>query len=287
MISGEGGAPLKNNLLLLRAAGLLITLLFIFTGITYWDQTSQAAAITDPRKFEDPDPSIAESDMKKLEMLGFSRIAITNMTKEEAAEFLKIDGKVVDQVESYERIVKDNGKVLSKKKYMSLLNSYAKSSTPRATSLEKVNMSLLHEGDRKFTVITEHHFDYITGPIQPMEIEIQLGEEDTLLDQKAKQWVWTVSDFSPEKLHWGSEEIWATGKPMKENEFTFWDSSSPALYYSVPWVQPSFLEDVVGLHFMTVIRFEVPDDYNFADVYMQGMGPYLSQHLQYEIKNGE
>lgn len=280
-----GGAPLKNKLLL-RAAGVLTALLFIFAGVTYWDQTSQAAVITDSVKFEDRESAVSDSDMKHLEKLGFSRIAISHMTKQEVAEFTEINGKVVDEREHYQRFTKNNSKALSKKKYQSLLKSYAGSPIPRVSTLEKVSIKLLHEEGRKFTLITEHHFDYITGPIKPMEIEIQPGEEYMINDQQARQIWWKSPSPGSKELIAGTEKVSSTGKSVTTNDFEVWENDYPypSVYYSVPWAQPGFLEDIVGLHFTTVTRFELPEETNFATIFVQGMNPYLSEHLQYEFE---
>ncbi|CEG25426.1 hypothetical protein BN1002_00237 [Bacillus sp. B-jedd] len=280
-----GGAPLKNKLLL-RAAGVLTAFLFIYAGVTYWDQTSQAAVITDSVKFENRESAVSENDIKHLEKLGFSKIAITHMTAKEVAQFAEINGKVVDEREHYQRFSKNNSKVLSKKKYLSLLKSYAESPIPRVSTLEKVSTKLLHEEGRKFTLITEHHFDYITGPIKPMEIEIQPGEDYMINDQQARQIWWKSPTLGSKKVIAGTEKVGTTGKTVTMNDFEVWenDYSYPSMYYSVPWVQPGLLEDIVGLHFTTVTRFELPEETNFATIFVQGMNPYLSEHLQYEIK---
>ena len=280
-----GGAPLKNKLLL-RAAGVLTALLFIYAGVTYWDQTSQAAVITDSVKFEDRESAVSDNDMKHLEKLGFSRITISHMTAEEVAAFTEINGKVVDEREHYQRFTKNNSKVLSKKKYQSLLKSYAGSPIPRISTLEKVSIKLLHEEGRKFTLITEHHFDYITGPIKPMEIEIQPGEGYMINDQQARQIGWKRATLGSKEVIAGTEKVSSTGKTVTTNDFEVWENDYPypSVYYSVPWVQSGFLEDIVGLHFTTVTRFEIPEDTNFANVFVQGMNPFLSEHLQYEFE---
>ncbi|WP_053364940.1 hypothetical protein [Bacillus sp. FJAT-27245] len=263
-------------------------LLFIYTGAAYLDYITQAVVITDFEKLENPDSSISDSDLRDLEQLGFSKTAISHMDNTERAAFLGIDGKIVSEKDIYRKIDARRIDVLSKKEYESMLKSYSTSYMPKFSSLERISLKLLHEGDRNFTLITEHHFDYVSGPIKPMGIEIQIAPETPALEKYAKQVWWTASTVGSEKINWGYEKIHPSAQQNENNDFPFFQmNSSPYLYYSVPWIKPGFFKDVVGLHFTTATRFETREDYYFANVFIQGQNPYLSEHLQYDFKNPE
>ncbi|WP_316570670.1 hypothetical protein [Neobacillus sp. YIM B06451] len=263
--------------------------MFIYTGATYLDYISQAVVITDSEKFENPDSSISEHDLRHLERLGFSKIAISHMTNTERTAFLGIDGEIVSEIDFFRKINNsDRSYNLTKKKYESLLKSYSTSFLPKFSSLEKVNLKLVHEGDRNFTIITEHHFDYASGPLKPMRIEIQLAPEVLAFEKYSKQVWWTASTIGSEKINREVKEIHPSSRPVENNADPFFHmNSSPSLYYSVPWKQPGLLKDIVGLHFTTATRFEIPEDYYLANVFIQGQNPYLSEHLQYDVKNPE
>ncbi|WP_409273308.1 hypothetical protein V1499_01830 [Neobacillus sp. SCS-31] len=263
--------------------------MFIYTGVAYLDYISQAVVITDSKQFENPNSSISENDLQHLERLGFSKIAISHMTNTERTAFLGIDGEIVSEKDIY-REMDDSygGDVLTKKEYESLLKSYSTSFLPKFSSLEKVSLKLVHEGDRNFTIITEHHFDYVSGPIKPMGIEIQLAPEIPVFEKYAKQVWWTASTIDPEKIKREVKEIHPSSRSVENNADPFFQmNSTPYLYYSVPWEKPGLLRDIVGLHFTTATRFEIPEDYYLANVFIQGQNPHLSEHLQYDLKNPE
>ncbi|WP_059172291.1 hypothetical protein [Bacillus sp. FJAT-27445] len=264
--------------------------MFIYTGAAYLDYTSQAVVITDIKKFENPNAPTSERDLRHLEQLGFSKIAISYMANAERTALLGIDGEIVSEIDIYREINDlDRSDNLTKNEYESLLKSYSTSFLPKFSSLERISLKLLHEGDRNFTLITEHHFDYVAGPIKPMGIEIQLAPEGPVFENYAKQVWWTASTIGPEKIKREFKVIRPSDQPMgNNNAFPFFQTnSSPSLYYSVPWKQPGLLKDIVGLHLTTVTRFEAPEDYYSANVYIQGQNPYLSEHLQYDLKNPE
>lgn len=259
--------------------------MFLYTGAAYLDYTTQAVVITDFEKLENPDSSVSDSDFQHLEKLGFSKTAISHMDNAERTAFLGINGVIVSERDTYRDINSRGIDMLSEKEYEALLKSYSASFAPKFSSLERVRLRLLHEGDRKFTLITEHHFDYVSGPIKPMGIEIQIAPETPVLEKYAKQVWWTSTTIGYEKIKWGSEKIHPSSQPIENNDFPFFQaSSSPYLYYSVPWIKPGFLKDVVGLHFTTATRFETPEGYYSANVYIQGQNPHLSEHLQYDLK---
>ncbi|RDU36626.1 hypothetical protein DRW41_11230 [Neobacillus piezotolerans] len=245
--------------------------------------------ITDFKKLENPNLSIPDRDLRHLEKLGFSKVTISHMDNAERTAFLVIDGEIVSEKDIYREIDDSyGGAVLSEKEYESLLKSYSTSYLPKFSSLERVSLKLLHEGGRNFTLITEHHFDYVSGSIKPMGIEIQLPQEIPAFENYAKQVWWTASTIGPKKIKWGNEAIHPSSQPIENNDFPFFQmTSSPSLYYSVPWKKPGILKDVAGLHFTTATRFETPEDYNFANVFIQGQNPYLSEHLQFDLKNPE
>jgi hypothetical protein len=263
-------------------------LLFLYTALIYFDQTFQGLVITNPERLEFSQSILSEKneeEIKHLKQLGFSDIDISHMTRTEIDQYRSINGNVVDEQYIYRKVTGENEKRLSRKEYNKLLQSYSEYKWAHKASLERVHLILVNEGNCKFLIISEHHYDYSPNRLKPLETEVQLRSEYTLLNQTAKQIWWTTSSFKPEKIKSGVESVDASTPTQENNAFSFINNASDhSMFFSVPWKLPALFEDVVGLHFYTVTEFEVPTEYYFADVFIQGQNPYLSAHLQYDMR---
>jgi hypothetical protein len=283
---------MKIKFHLLHIATILSILFFLYTGLIYIDQTYQAMVITNSKKLNNSNQIFSEKNEaldKHLKQLGFSDIVISHMTLPERNEFRRMNGKVVNEVNIYREVTSEKEKRISKKEYIQLLKRNAGSILPHTASLERVHLRLVYEGDRKFLMISEHHFDYSPHDLQPLGIEIQLRPEFIVQDQTAKQIWWTTPSFHPGKVKLGAKIMDTSSVISQPNdEFGFFNEEEKgiqSIFYSVPWNQPSMFEDIIGLHFYTVTNFEVPKDYTQVDAYIQGQNPPLSEQLQYEIRN--
>ncbi|MFJ5716231.1 hypothetical protein [Neobacillus sp. NPDC093127] len=263
-------------------------LLFLYTALIYFDQTFQGLVITNPERLESSKSILSEKNeeqVQHLKQLGFSDIDISHMTRSEIDQYRSINGNVVDEQYIYRKVTGENEKRLSKKEYNKLLQRYSKSKWVQKASLERVQLKLVNEGNHKFLIISEHHYDYGPHRLKPLGIELQLRTDFTLLNQTAKQIWWATPSFKPKKIKSGIETVDASTPTQENNEFSFINNASDhSLFYSVPWKQPALFEDVVGLHFYTATEFEAPKEYTIIDAYIQGQNPYLSAHLQYDMR---
>ncbi|WHY87490.1 hypothetical protein QNH39_06450 [Neobacillus novalis] len=275
----------KKNFL--QAATAITVLLFLYTALIYFDQTFQALVITNPERLESSQSVHSEkneADVQHLKKLGFSDIVISQMTQPEIDQYQGINGSVVDEQYIYRKVTGENEKRLSKKEYNKLLQSYSESKWAHKAGLERVQLKLVNEGNYKFLIISEHHYDYGPNRLKPLGIEVQLRSEYSLLNQTSKQIWWTTSSFKPEKIISGVEYITPSNQIQENKELGLINIvSGDSLLYSVPWKKPGLFEDVVGLHFYTATEFEVPKEYTIIDAFIQGQNPYLSAHLQHQM----
>jgi hypothetical protein len=247
--------------------------------------------ITNSKKLNNSNQIFSEKNEaldKHLKQLGFSDIVISYMTLPERNEFRGMNGKVVNEVNIYREVTSEKEKRISKKEYIQLLKRNAGSILPHTASLERVHLRLVYEGDRKFLMISEHHFDYSPHDLQPLGIEIQLRPDFIVQDQTTKQIWWTTPSFHPGEVKSGTIIMDTSSMSQQtNNEFSLFnvEPEIQSSFYSVPWKQPSMFEDIIGLHFYIVTNFEVPKDYTQVDAYIQGQNPPLSEQLQYEIRN--
>jgi hypothetical protein len=283
----EEGENVKNKIL--AAFWIITILLLVFTCFIYLQQTTQASTLTDWNGLKNP--SISLTSKRHLTQLGFSDVAISSMSPEEVHRYEKVNGKIVYNRTIFVQI-KNTGvgvKYISKSKYNKLLQQYSKSKFLHKPSLERVDLKLVYEGKRKFFMIEEHHFDYTPSDLKPMMIEVQYRDDYIVSNQFAKQIWWTTSLLNSKNIQSGTKSY------PKPNLIPTNEDSDSILFknnqgrdnyndYQVNWKASSFLQDVVGLHLYNTAEFQVPKDYIFADIYIQGQNPHLSEQLSYEFK---
>jgi hypothetical protein len=214
------------------------------------------------------------------------------MSKGEIQQYEKVNGKIVYRETLYRKITNSDLKHISKAEYKKLLIQYSKSKFPRKTSLERVYLKLINEGNRKIFLIAEQHFDYIPADLKPMNIEIQYRSDYNVTNQFAKQIWWTSSLFNSKNIHFGMERYQKpdlTPPYEDSNQLILFNAQGRegSKYYNVNWKQSSLFDDVVGLHFYNTAEFEVPKNYNFADIYIQGKNPHLSEQLSFDFSEGK
>ncbi|WP_139070139.1 hypothetical protein [Bacillus sp. FJAT-27225] len=276
---------MKNKLSFLRIASAATILLFVFTGVTYLDQVYQTSVVTDYSNLSKP--KRMDKSTQHLKQLGFSEMAISHMSDGEIERFEAIKGEVVAERDIYREVWNNDTEHLSKENYEKRLKEVSESVLPKFSALQQVHLKLIDEGNRRVTAITEHHFDYNPASGKPLGIELQLRPEYTVIDHMARQISWTVPRFS-HTITSSTEAVQDGQPPVMNDEFAFFDNSSTfSLFYTVPWKQSGLLKDTVGLHFFTITRFEVPADFLFADMYVQGQNPELSDVVQYELQSNE
>jgi hypothetical protein len=282
----EVGRNLKINFL--RFATITTILLFLYTGFQYVDQSYQAVTITDTEKLISKESILTEKrDYQHYQKLGFSDEIISHLTQAELNKYNRIAGKIVDEKTIYRKIKGEDIAQLTREEYSHLLKMYSKAKLPQKSSLERVHLSLVQEGNRRFSLVTEHHFDYSPHDLKPLGIELQLHPTYTLLDQTAKQIWWTASSLNHEKFNSGVKNLeHSFMNPNQENnEFGFFnDDSDLSIFYSVPWKQPSLLEDIIGLHVYTVTEFEVPEGTLIVSSYIQGQNPHFSEQVFFDFE---
>ncbi|MGE8206504.1 hypothetical protein ACQKP0_18500 [Heyndrickxia sp. NPDC080065] len=280
----------KNRLLLLYS--IITGVFMLYIGFVYFKQTTQATIITNPDNFQIKENLHVSQPNKntfnKLKKLGFQDISIYNMSKDEIQQYEQINGKIVDSITIYMKISKNDLKYLSKANYQKLLKQYSSSTLPRKTTLGRVYLHLVYEGERKFLVVSEHQFDFIPSDLKPMQIELQLRNEYNIISQNAKQVWWTSSLFNTNKINTGmdieSPNSTAQGNSDEFNLFNEGETGTSTIY-NVSWKQSNILDEVVGLYFYNTAEFEVPKDFLITDVYIQGQNPHLSLQLFYEFKS--
>lgn len=283
----EEGDHVKNKIL--AGFWIITSLLLIYTGFIYFQQTTQASTLTDWNKLKKS--SLSVTDKHHLSQLGFSDVAINSMTPEEIQRYDKVNGKIVYNQTIFVQ-VKNTGfgvKYISKTKYNELLKQYSKSKFLYKPSLERVDLKLVYEGKRKFFMIEEHHFDYTPSDLKPMMIEVQYRDDYIVTNQFAKQIWLTTSLLNSKNIQYGTKSYPKPNSiPINEEPYSnfFNNNQAKGNYndYQVNWKQSSFLQDVVGLHFYNTAEFEVPEKYIIADIYIQGQNPHLSVQLSYKFK---
>ena len=274
---------IKNNFL--RLATVLTVLFFLYTALTLIDQTYQATVLTHSNMLSSSKAILPDKhDYQHLKELGFSDVVISHMSRLEFDRFRGIEGKVVDEKDIYREVTSEDEERISKTAYSKLLQRYSESKLPHTASLDSVHLRLVSEGNQKFLMITEHHFDYSPHDLNPLGIELQLRPDFIVLDQLAKQIWWTSSSWKPEQIKSGVKNIEISSFRPENNGFGFFnEESSGSTFYSVLWKQPSLFEDVIGLNFYTVTEFEAPKDYTIIDAYIQGQNPHLSEQVLFDI----
>lgn len=278
---------MKNKIL--AGFWIITSLLLIFTGFIYFQQTTQASTLTDWNKLKKS--SLSVSDKHHLSQLGFSEVAINSMTPEEIQRYDKVNGKIVYNRTIFVQI-KNTGfgvKYISKTKYNELLKQYSKSKFLYKPSLERVDLKLVYEGKRKFLMIEEHHFDYTPSDLKPMMIEVQYRDDYIVTNQFAKQIWLTTSLLNSKNIQYGTKSYPKPNSiPINEDPYSTLFNNNQARGnnndYQVNWKQSSFLQDVAGLHFYNTAEFEVPEKYIIVDIYIQGQNPHLSEQLAYKFK---
>ncbi|MGV3465231.1 MAG: hypothetical protein ACO1OT_08060 [Heyndrickxia sp.] len=269
-----------------------VTVLFIlYVGIFYFSQTSQNQIISNPNtlkyKLNTPISKSVLSNYQHLKTLGFSDPVIHNMNNDEIMRYKKIKGKLADKITLYRKMKGYNVKHISKKEYQKLLKQYSNAKLPKKTSLERVYLRMMNEGDNHIFLLTEHHFDYIPADVKPMTVEVQYRNDYIVKNQFAKQIWWTSSTFYSKNIQHGvvSYPNPATSLPESGNNFLDISPPSGSAFYPINWKQSSIFHEVIGLVFYQVSEFEVPKNYIRADVYIQGQNPYLSEQLTAKLTN--
>ncbi|WP_043934313.1 hypothetical protein [Bacillus sp. EB01] len=278
---------MKINFSFLRIAGSLTIFLFSYAGITYLDQISHSAVVTDYSKLTKPG-SVSKSDFQHLKQLGFSDMSITHLKEGEIENLKGVNGKVVAENDIYRELNGDGELRLTKEEYEKRVKSYSGSVLPKFKTLQQIHMKLIDEGNNRYLAITEHHFDFNPMSGKPLGIELQLNSHYTLLEHMARQISWTVPSFNHDKIKSSTAAVEAGDPPNVNEDYPFFDNSpASSLFYTVPWKQAGLLRETVGLYFFTVTRFEVPGDWLGVDMYVQGQNPHLSDVVQYDLQSAQ